>query len=153
MASTASEWARNLADRAVARAREDQARREARRDAGRRAAVRLAEALAAEPGVRRVILFGSLAGPGGLVHEDSDIDLAVEGLPAARQEAVGWRLEDLAGMPVDLVRLEDAAPGLRASIESDGETLHVQRVHAGVHADMERWIAELEAARVEISAR
>jgi predicted nucleotidyltransferase len=91
-------------------------------------ALQLALRLGAEPGVRRVVLFGSLAGPGGAVHERSDIDLAVEGLPAARMPEVCDVVESLAaGIHVDLVRIEDAAPPLRETIERWGEPLHVAR--------------------------
>lgn len=72
-------------------------------------------------GARRVILFGSVAR--GEADEDSDIDLAVEGLaPELHFTAMG-RAWHAAGRPVDLVRLEDAPPALRARVLSDGEVL------------------------------
>lgn len=72
-------------------------------------------------GVRRVILFGSVAGQGpghGAWHERSDIDLAVEGLApddffaaySACRDALPPDLE------LDLVPLEKAYPEMRARI-------------------------------------
>ena len=76
-------------------------------------------------GAERIWLFGSLAQHAGWGAPscDSDIDLAVEGLPADRFFAAYGILWDLAGEPVDLVALEDAAPELRQRILSDGEVL------------------------------
>jgi predicted nucleotidyltransferase len=71
-------------------------------------------------GAKRVILFGSLA------HEawysaDSDVDLAVEGLPGD----VYWRawraVEEIIGdRPVDLIEVEAARESLRSAIERSG---------------------------------
>jgi uncharacterized protein len=82
---------------------------------------RVAEVLAREFGVRRVVLFGSLAR--GLAHPDSDIDLAVEGLPPAATLRAMTRCDDVAGRHVDLVPLEEARPEVRAIIARDGETI------------------------------
>ncbi len=71
--------------------------------------------------VRRVVLFGSLAG--GQVHEHSDIDLAVEGLAPEEYWKALVQLSDLAGAGVDLVCLENAAPSLRRRVERHGEVL------------------------------
>jgi uncharacterized protein len=82
---------------------------------------RVAEVLAQEFGVRRVVLFGSLAL--GIAHRDSDIDLAVEGLaPGATFRAMA-RCHDVAGRHVDLVPLEDARPEVCAIIGRNGETI------------------------------
>ncbi len=65
-------------------------------------------------GAARVVVFGSVAEGG--VHERSDIDLAVTGLPADRYwEALG-RLGAEAPCAVDLVREEDASPSLLQAI-------------------------------------
>ena len=81
------------------------------------------EYLASLPGVRRVWLFGSVAerhSPG----PDSDLDLAVEGLPAdMHYHAVGQLLLRL-DCPVDLVRWEDAGDTLRAEIARFGTLVH-----------------------------
>lgn len=79
-------------------------------------------ALAAELralGATHVWVFGSLVW-GGL-HPDSDLDLAVLGLPPGRLIEAYDRLWQRAGTPVDLVALETCAPELRARILADGE--------------------------------
>ncbi len=119
------EWARIIAEGTLRRVLADRRAREEVRARGRAAARRLAERLAREPAVRRVILFGSLAGEGGLVHTGSDIDLAVEGLSREREGAIASELSDLAGMHVDLVRVEDATPEFRRRIDDEGEVLLV----------------------------
>ncbi len=117
-------WGRAIADREMARYAESRRLRQARRDSGREAAARIARILAGEPGVRKVILFGSMAGPDGFVHEASDIDMAVSGLPEER-EAAAWRIaSDATDIRVDLVRLESIPNRLRARIEREGEVLH-----------------------------
>lgn len=75
-------------------------------------------------GVRRVWLFGSLAGAG--FRERSDIDLAAEGLPAgAALFRAAAELDDLARpFTVDLVPLEDAREPVRERILACGELLH-----------------------------
>lgn len=71
-------------------------------------------------GVRRVILFGSLAS-GTWTSETSDVDLAVEGLaPDALFRALGVVL-GIVRWPVDLVRLEEAPPALREAIMATGQ--------------------------------
>lgn len=125
-----SSWAAVIARRLVERARQAQEQRRERRERGRRAARRLAEALRGA-GATRVWLFGSLAGEGGLVHDQSDVDIAVDGLPrAARAEALARvrDIEEREGVRVDLVALEEAAPALRARIRDEGEELFVARV-------------------------
>ncbi len=72
-------------------------------------------------GARRIILFGSVAR--GEADDDSDLDLAVEGLPAASffpAMAAAWRVAD---RPVDLVRLEEASATLRDRVLADGEVV------------------------------
>jgi len=72
-------------------------------------------------GARRVWLFGSLAV--GQPTPESDIDLAVEGLPSS---AYFHALADLMGVfhaPVDLVRLEEAAESLRERVLLEGREL------------------------------
>jgi predicted nucleotidyltransferase len=86
---------------------------------------RLVARLGAEPGVRRVVLFGSRAR--GDAGPRSDVDLAVEAPGLSAHE---WlRLTDMAEevdtlLSIDLVRLEEAPEELRARIESEGRTLH-----------------------------
>jgi predicted nucleotidyltransferase len=68
-------------------------------------------------GARRVILFGSLAGQ-GVWHNQSDIDLAVEGIAPADFFKAYSACDKLLppGIELDLVPLEDAYPELRARI-------------------------------------
>ncbi|HEY3289943.1 MAG TPA: nucleotidyltransferase domain-containing protein [Anaerolineae bacterium] len=74
-------------------------------------------------GVRRVILFGSLA-HGAWFTEDSDVDLAVDGLEQDSYWEAWQVIEKYIGdRPVDLVELETARPALRQSIETDGMEL------------------------------
>jgi uncharacterized protein len=72
-------------------------------------------------GARRVWLFGSLVA--GQPTADSDVDLAVEGLPSA---AYFNALADLMALfhgPVDPVRLEEASESLRDRVRSEGREL------------------------------
>lgn len=72
-------------------------------------------------GVRRILLFGSLA----TRHfgEYSDVDLAVEGLSSPLYFAALADLMAHFGAPVDLVRLEEAPESLRDRIAAEGKTL------------------------------
>jgi predicted nucleotidyltransferase len=106
------------------RARDRQIR-EARRERAREVRERLpalVRELSEGFGVRRVVLFGSLLT--GELYERSDIDLAVEGLSPDEY----WRALDAAcvalGVPVDLVRLEEAPTSLADRIAREGEALH-----------------------------
>lgn len=72
-------------------------------------------------GVRKVWLFGSLVA--GHPTEESDVDLAVEGLA---NDAYFMALSDLMAVfrgPVDLVRMEDASESLRERVLSEGREL------------------------------
>ena len=59
-------------------------------------------------GAAEEYVFGSLAS--GRAHEDSDVDLAISGLPPERFFPVMARLATLFRRPVDLVDLDE--PGL-----------------------------------------
>lgn len=85
---------------------------------------RLVSHLVEAHGARRVWLFGSLAEDA--FDEDSDIDLAVEGLGAGTAPfRAAAELDDLARpLRVDLVPLEDAPAALRTRILQRGELLH-----------------------------
>ena len=82
--------------------------------------------LAATPGVRRVVLFGSRAR--GDAQPRADVDLALDAPGLTRE---GWvRLEAVAEEAdtlyrVDLVRLGDAPPALRDQIAREGVALDV----------------------------
>ncbi|HIC95908.1 TPA: DNA polymerase [Candidatus Bipolaricaulota bacterium] len=82
-----------------------------------------AAALKARFGVRRVVLFGSLAHEAWFVP-DSDVDLAVEGL-AGDDYWAAWRLveEVIGDRLVDLIEIEVAGESLRRAIERYGVEL------------------------------
>jgi predicted nucleotidyltransferase len=73
-------------------------------------------------GVRRVVLFGSLAGQ-GTWHTQSDVDLAVEGLAPSEFFHAYSACRDLLprGTELDLVPLERASPEMRARILEEVE--------------------------------
>jgi predicted nucleotidyltransferase len=74
-----------------------------------------------ERGAARVYAFGSVAS--GLTGPTSDLDLAVEGLPAERYfDALGALMRALP-CDVDLVRLEEAPESLGERILAEGRAL------------------------------
>jgi predicted nucleotidyltransferase len=79
-----------------------------------------------EFGASKVYLFGSLVDE-SLVHDRSDIDLAVEGLDVKlywEALSVLWALLP-EGVELDLVPLESAWPSLAERVRAEGELLHV----------------------------
>lgn len=77
--------------------------------------------LAAEPGVRRVVLFGSRAR--GDAADRADVDLALDAPDLAQSAWVRLRAEaDEARTlyDVDLVRLDRVPPPLRERIDAEG---------------------------------
>jgi len=101
-------------------ARQEAAR--SRGDALRRQAREAVRALASDFGIRRAWLFGSLAW--GEPHADSDVDLLVEGLEPTLAARAEKRVAEMVQAPVDLVRIEDAPPGLAERVKRDGLLLH-----------------------------
>ena len=79
-----------------------------------------AGALKQQYGVRRVVLFGSLAHRAWF-SSDTDVDLAVEGL-RAKDYWQAWKIaEEIIGdRTVDIVEIERAKPSLRQSIIRSG---------------------------------
>src|SRR5258706_14876901 len=73
-------------------------------------------------GATRTVLFGSLATRDRL-HEASDVDLAVWGLPRAEYFAAAAELVELLGADVDLVEMESCPPSIAARVETDGEEI------------------------------
>jgi predicted nucleotidyltransferase len=73
-------------------------------------------------GATQVFVFGS-ATNGGL-RPDSDIDMAVSGLPSKIYFSAISRVSDLLGRPVDLVDLDDSTPLIRHLLGS-GELVRV----------------------------
>jgi len=79
-----------------------------------------ADALKQQFGVRRVVLFGSLAHRAWFAS-DTDVDLAVEGLHAQDYWQAWKVVEDIVGdRPVDMIEIERAKPSLRQSIIRSG---------------------------------
>jgi predicted nucleotidyltransferase len=95
--------------------------REMRRRELRATAARIAAILQAEFDAQRVWVFGSVVRP--WFHEESDLDLAVEGISPSRRADAWDRVAALANTSFDLVHLEEAAPLLRERILTDGEVL------------------------------
>lgn len=93
-------------------------------EAAQAEARRLAHILADEFGVTRVYLFGSFAW-GQETRPDSDLDLAVEGLPPKKYWEAYGQLETATHYAFDLVPLERAWPRLRARILQSGMLLYV----------------------------
>ncbi len=90
----------------------------------KREVVRLA---AATPTVQRVILFGSRAR--GDADERADVDLAVLAPDAGQREwlDLAFDLEELASpVPVQVVRLDQAAPGLRERVLEEGDVWYAR---------------------------
>ena len=85
-------------------------------------AVLAAANLLRDMGATRVFIFGS-AITGGL-RPDSDIDLAVTGLPSQIYFSAVSKASDLLGRPVDLLDLDDPSPLVRYMIDS-GELVRV----------------------------
>jgi predicted nucleotidyltransferase len=105
----------------AARARASSERSHERRSRALASLPRLVAALVAR-GAHRVWLFGSLAW--GTPHEASDIDLAVEGLPRDDLFHAMGELLAVAPVSVDLVRIEEAPPGLVRRVRIEGRLIH-----------------------------
>jgi predicted nucleotidyltransferase len=118
-------------------------------------AERCAEMLRQHFGARRVIPFGSLVGDGPW-HEESDLDLAVEGLSSEALWEAERQLEAIVPpwLEVDLVPLEHVYPEMRARIlggrpmsdnpylalktRLEDEVVSIERIAQGVEAALER---------------
>jgi predicted nucleotidyltransferase len=73
-------------------------------------------------GAREVFIFGSATKAG--LRPDSDVDMAVSGLPASVYFSAVSKASNLLGRPVDLVDLDDPTPLVRYLIGS-GELVRV----------------------------
>ena len=85
-------------------------------------AVLLAANLLRSMGASQVFVFGSLVR--GELRPDSDIDIAVSGLPANVYFSAVSRASDILGRPVDLLDLDDDTPLVRHVLGS-GELVRV----------------------------
>jgi predicted nucleotidyltransferase len=88
----------------------------------RKEAVLAAANMLLSMGASQVFVFGSAAR--GELRPDSDIDMAVSGLPARVYFSAISRASDLVGRPVDLVDLDEDTPLVRHLLGS-GELLRV----------------------------
>lgn len=95
--------------------------RQLRRAELRATADRVAAMLRAEFAATRIWVFGSVVRP--WFHEESDLDLAAEGISPERRAEAWERALFVANTSVDLVFLEEAAPLLRERVLTDGEVL------------------------------
>jgi predicted nucleotidyltransferase len=73
-------------------------------------------------GASQVFVFGSLVK--GELRPDSDIDIAVSGLPANVYFSAASKASDILGRPVDLLDLDDDTPLVRHLLGS-GELVRV----------------------------
>jgi predicted nucleotidyltransferase len=101
---------------------EQEQQQQARQQRGWQVAREAAQVLKQEFGAQQVWLFGSLLDV-QRVRAESDIDLAIAGLPDDRYLAAVARLLDLSDFSVDLVQLEHASPRIRQMIEQKGVEL------------------------------
>lgn len=117
MAVTVSESAAFLR----ARQRRAEAAVGARAERVRGALPEAAAMLRARYGATKVWLFGSYAM--GRLHAESDVDLAVSGVPSTRIDAAHADVEALLGGVVDLVPIEGATATLAQRIHDEGVLL------------------------------
>ena len=94
---------------------------------------RLRAALEAEPRIAYALLFGSRGR--GTAHSLSDVDVAVglvrgERLSARDVGTLVSRLEAAAGVPVDLVILDEAGPAVAYRAFRDGRPVITRDTHA-----------------------
>ena len=111
-----------------ARLARERSERQRRTEKIRGVAAKCAEFLGSHYGVKTVYVFGSLI-RNKFVHDKSDIDLAVEGLPAREYFSALNDLWDLVppGVEIDLVPLEDAHERLRERISKEGKLLYERK--------------------------
>lgn len=110
-------------DGARRRERERTTLREQRREQARELAKRAAAILKTDFGAEEVLLYGS-AVHGAWFREDSDIDLAVSGIPASAFWHAWAAISALtADIEVNLIDLADATAALLQEIRMTGEAL------------------------------
>jgi predicted nucleotidyltransferase len=105
----------------------------------------LLRTLADIPIVERVLLFGSRAH--GDAGARSDIDLAIEAPDATRRQwiEIALLVEDADMLlPIDLVRLEEAAPALRKRILTEGIILYDEALALRIYQNIRRNFPEME---------
>jgi predicted nucleotidyltransferase len=85
-------------------------------------AVAVAAKLLRDLGASQVFMFGSAAK--GELRRDSDIDIAVSGLPSRVFFAALNQVSDLVGRSIDMVDLDDDTPRVRY-LRSHGQLIRV----------------------------
>lgn len=78
--------------------------------------LRAAAVLLRDMGASEVFVFGSAAR--NQLRPESDVDIAVRGLPPARLFAAVSKATDALGRPVDLVDLNDPTPTVRYILDT-----------------------------------
>jgi predicted nucleotidyltransferase len=86
-----------------------------RQQQGLEIAQQISDRLKNEFGATKVVLFGSLLSPEHMDFE-SDIDLAVWGLPSQSLYQAGATMEEGHDFPVDLVLIEQVKPHIKQAI-------------------------------------
>ena len=84
--------------------------------------VRAVAAMLVDFGASEVYLFGSAAR--NELRPDSDVDIAVRGLPPAHFFAAAAKAADVVGRSVDLMELDERSPAVRYVLAS-GELIRV----------------------------
>jgi predicted nucleotidyltransferase len=90
---------------------------------GLRSSIEAAADILRTLGAREVYVFGSAAR--GSLRSDSDVDLAVSGLPPAVFFRAASRAADALGRPADLVDLDDDSPAVKY-LRASGELIRVR---------------------------
>jgi uncharacterized protein len=85
--------------------------------------IKVAATALTELGAKEVYVFGSAAR--GTLRPDSDIDLAVSGLPAKIFFRAVSKASDILGRPADIIDLDDESPLVRY-LKSSGELIRVR---------------------------
>lgn len=87
---------------------------------------RVVAVLARFPEVERVYLFGSRARRDHAPRADIDLAVSCPRADAGQWARIAEAVEDQAEtlLPIDLVRLEDAAPDLRDRVLAEGRLIH-----------------------------
>lgn len=95
-----------------------------RKDELKGLAYKVAHFLKAKYKIKRIFLIGSLVG--GIVHEKSDIDLVVEGLPPELYIKALTEAYDIlsGGVELNLIPFEDAFPSLKEKTLKKGELIY-----------------------------
>lgn len=83
---------------------------------------RVVDLLISEFNVTKIILFGSLCK--GTFHQESDIDLAVAGIPALEYFRVLAKVNSISSRWIDLKPLEELEPHFKKRVLQTGECLY-----------------------------